>query len=333
MGAMSAEPQNRTPPMLDHIVEAPIVWTGETLAPDDGLVMVSDRCLAELEAMAVAIDDNPLPLATLRPDDFDLPACRGMMAGAKEILENGVGFVLLDRLPVADWGAETSKAIYWLLASMVARPVAQKWIGTMIYDVHDSGKEPGNGVRPDITNMGQNYHTDNSYNLCPPHYVSLLCLQTAMEGGVSGLVSFYTAHNEMLRRHPELLGRLYRDYTFDRQREHAPDDEMILRHPMFSYSGERLTARLSHFQVVNGQKMAGEPLDEEGAEALAAFEAILDEPGMSKDFHFEPGQIQIVDNLRCGHRRSAFRDWPEEERKRRLVRLWLRDVGRPFYHG
>lgn len=33
------------------------------------------------------------------------------------------------------------------------------------------------------------------------------------------------------------------------------------------------------------------------------------------------------------HRRTAFRDWPEPERKRHLVRLWLRDAGRPFYQG
>ena len=36
---------------------------------------------------------------------------------------------------------------------MFERPVAQKWDGTMIYDVRDTGKKPGNGVRPDITNV------------------------------------------------------------------------------------------------------------------------------------------------------------------------------------
>jgi alpha-ketoglutarate-dependent taurine dioxygenase len=108
---------------------------------------------------------------------------------------------------------------------------------------------------------------------------------------------------------------------------------MTLRHPLFAFDRERPVARLARFQVVNGQKLAGEPLDEDDAKALEAFEAILEEPGMSKDFHLEPGQIQIVDNLRRGHRRTASRDWPEEERKRRLVRLWLRDRGRPFYHG
>ena len=54
---------------------------------------------------------------------------------------------------------------------------------------------------------------------------------------------------------------------------------------------------------------------------------------MVKEFFFEPGQVQIVDNRRCGHRRTGFFDWPEPERRRHLVRLWLRGSGKPFYNG
>src|SRR5262249_46971652 len=155
------------------------------------------------------------------------------------------------------------------------------WDGTSIYDVRDLGRPPGNGVRPDITNVEQNFHTDNSYNNVPPHYVGLLCLRTAMEGGVSGLVSFASAHEEMRRQNPELLARLYRPFSFDRQREHAPADVMTTHHPLFEPQGDRLVARLSRFQVVNGHKVAGVPLDDEGAAALEAFERILDTPGLA----------------------------------------------------
>lgn len=320
-------------PVFDREIAGQIAWVGDQLAPSDGRLVISEACLDELDQLVAELRANPLPLPALRPGDFELPESRSLMAGACDVLRDGFGFVLLDRLPLDRWSREDAKAVYWLLCSMVERPVAQKWDGTMIYDVRDTGKKPGNGVRPDITNVEQNFHTDNSYNLCPPSYVSLLCLQTAKEGGVSGLVSFYAAHNEMRRRHPDLLQRLYENYIFDRQREHAPDDVKILRHPMFEIEADRLIARLSRFQVVNGQKLAGEELDPRGREALEAFEAILREPGMVKEFFFEPGQIQIVDNRRCGHRRTGFTDWPEQERRRHLVRLWLRDTGRPFYNG
>lgn len=319
--------------VLDRALDGPIAWTRDSLSADDGMIVLDPDAQAEIREIADILTQNPVPVLALRPEDFEMPACRRLMVRAATVLRDGVGFVLIDRLPVEEIGRETATAVYWLLCSLISRPVAQKWDGRMVYDVRDTGKKPGNGVRPDITNVEQNFHTDNSYNLCPPDYVALLCLQTAKEGGVSSIVSFATAHNEMRRRHPDLLERLYRPYWFDRQREHAPDDAKILFHPLFEADGGRLLARLSHFQVVNGYKLAGEAIDPEGLEALEALEAIMNEKGLAKDFFFERGQIQIVDNRRCGHRRTEFRDYPEPERKRHLVRLWLRGWGRPFYNG
>jgi alpha-ketoglutarate-dependent taurine dioxygenase len=319
--------------VLDRMIEGPIAWTRDSLTGGDGTIRLTPACLAEIREVAALLRDNPLPVLALRPGDFAMPACEAAMEQARRELADGVGFVLIDRLPVSEIGRDLATAVYWLLCSMVARPVAQKWDGRMVYDVRDTGQKPGNGVRPDITNVEQNFHTDNSYNLCPPDYVALLCLQTAKEGGISRIVSFAAAHNEIRRRHPELLARLYRPYWFDRQREHAPDDVKVINHPLFEAHGERLLARLSRFQVVNGYKLAGEAVDPEGAAALEALEAIMNEPAFSKEFFFEPGQIQILDNRRCGHKRTEFHDHPEPERKRHLVRLWLRDAGRTFYNG
>jgi alpha-ketoglutarate-dependent taurine dioxygenase len=309
------------------------LWRGDTLPADAGKMFLPPEVLRELDTVAESLDRDPLPLLVLRPDDFALEETRAFMRTVKAQIDGDLGFAIVDRLPVERWSLASAKAIWWLLASLVARPVAQKWDGTSIYDVTDLGKPPGNGVRPDVTNYEQNFHTDNSYNNEPPHYVGLLCVRTAMEGGVSGIVNFATAHEEMRKRHPELLDRLYKPYYFDRQREHAPGDVMITHHPMFEKIGDKVVARLSNFQVRNGHKIAGEPLDNEGAAALEAFEAILNEPGISARFYFEPGQMQIIDNRALGHKRSGFRDWPEAERKRLLVRLWLRDTGSRAYNG
>ena len=314
-------------------IEDPSVWTAASLGAETGLLRLSDACLAELDAVAENLRGNPLPIIALRPTDFDMPQCRAAMARAGAVLREGCGFVLLDRLPAMPRDPEIVTALYWLLASMVARPVAQKWDGRMIYDVRDTGKKPGNGVRPDITNVEQNFHTDNSYNHCPPDFVALLCLQKSMEGGISRIISFPAVHNRMRERYPDLLSRLYRPYWFDRQREHAPDDVQVISHPVFAVENGILLARHSRFQVENGHKLAGEPIDPEGRAALKALEEVMADPALWKEFVFEPGQIQILDNRRCGHKRTAFRDHSEPGRKRHLVRLWLRDRGRPFYSG
>ena len=319
--------------ILDHDIAAPQAWIGDDLADDVGLVTLDDTCLEELSGLSALLETNPLPVLSLHPDDFELPHCKALMAQVRAQLDQGVGFAIIDRLDTASLAEDTATGLYWLLNSMIARPVAQSWDGKMLYNVTDSGKEPGNGVRPDITNVGQNLHTDNSYNLSPPDYVTLFCRQTAMEGGGSELVSFGAAHNQMRVEAPDLLARLYEDFTFDRQREHAPDDVMTIEHPLFTWDGNRLLGRLSKRQVHGGYALTGKTIDNRGAAALEKLEAIMTAPGMRKEFHFHPGQIQVVNNKACGHARTAFTDWPEPERHRNLTRMWLRHEGRAFYNG
>jgi alpha-ketoglutarate-dependent taurine dioxygenase len=255
------------------------------------------------------------------------------MAKARTILDHGVGFVIIDRLPLDTFSKAEATAAHWLLSQLVSRPVAQNWAGKLIYDVRDFGRPPGNGVRPDVTNAEQHFHTDNSYNLCPPDYVSLLCLRPAKQGGVSSIVSFYSVFNRLLRSAPDLVGRLFEPYLFDRNREHAPDAAPVISHPLMEMDGADLRCRLSHGHVVNGYRMADVAIDAMGEAALQALEETMREPDFARDFFFEPGQIQIVDNRRIGHRRTGFVDYDEEDRKRHLVRLWLRDRGRRFYNG
>jgi alpha-ketoglutarate-dependent taurine dioxygenase len=319
--------------MIDHEIESPVAWTRSTLSPGDGRLRLGPECRGEIDRLAETLRANPLPVLALAPGDFDLAHCRGAAARIKAMLEDGPGFAIVDRLPLDGLTREEAVAAFWLLSSLIARPVAQKWDGTMVYDVRDLGRPPGNGVRPDITNAEQSFHTDNSYNLRPPEHVGLLCLHPAMDGGVSRIVSLVSAHNEMRRHHPDLLSRLYQPFYFDRQREHAPGDSMVIDHPIFELDEGQLSGRLSRFQVKNGQALAGVPLDAPGEAALEALDDVMSRKEMTVDFHFEAGQMQFVNNRRIAHKRSGFRDWPEPERKRHLVRLWLRDRGRPFYNG
>ena len=45
------------------------------------------------------------------------------------------------------------------------------------------------------------------------------------------------------------------------------------------------------------------------------------------------GQIQIANNRQLGHRRTAFKDYPSPDRRRHLVRVWIREHGRSLYPG
>jgi len=315
-------------------ISDPAAWRADTLIENDGSVHLSDACLDELSSVAAELAANPLPVEALRIDDVDMPQCAAAMATVREALVRGIGFAIIDRLPLDTYDEPTAIKLYWLLISHITQPVAQKWDGTMVYDVTDTGldDEPGNGVRSSKTNNGQYYHTDNAFNL-PPDFVSLMCIQPAMTGGTSGLISMQTVFNMLQSEHPNVVPRLYDRFYFDRQHEHAPDDERLAFNPICEPADHGVHIRFSRRLIGFGYELADGGMDDETEAAIKAFGEILDRPGLGKSFAFERGQIQIVNNRRLGHRREAYEDWPEPERKRRLIRIWGRDAGRPFYLG
>jgi Taurine catabolism dioxygenase TauD, TfdA family len=315
-------------------IDGPSAWVRADVRAEDWRVELSGACLDEIRRVVDELRAYPLPTIVLGADDFTMPACREAMARVRGILASGVRFAIVDRLPVAEMDMSAATTIYWLLSSMIARPVAQKLDGALIYDVLDTGQQalPGSGVRPDKTNIEIQFHNDNAYNDTPPDYVGLLCLRQAMSGGHSRVLSFHTAHNAMLARHPERLARLYEPFWFDRQREFHAGESPIFAAPIFD-GGAEIKARFSAHQIHGGYTLRGEPLDADGSAVVAAMLDIFDDDALSIDFDLEPGQMQFVDNRALGHSRTAFVDYPEPQARRHLVRLWLRDGGRRAYPG
>jgi hypothetical protein len=315
-------------------IDGASVWTRGDVRPEEYRVDLSAACLDEIRRATDEIRAYPLPTILRAPSDFAMPMCRREMARVRDMLDKGRRFAIVDRLPMSEIDAAEATAIYWLLSSMVSRPVAQKLDGTMIYDVLDTGQQalPGSGIRPDKTNIEIRFHNDNAYNETPPDYVGLLCLRRAQSGGHSRVISFHTVHNAVRERHPDWLERLYQPFWFDRQREFRPGESPIFSAPVFENAAEP-KARFSAHQIGGGYVLRGEPIDRAGEAAIAAILDIFDEDDLSVDFDLEPGQIQFVDNRALGHSRTAFVDDPDPDRRRHLVRLWLRDHGRRAYPG
>lgn len=319
--------------MLTHDIVDERAWVRNGLHPADWLVLLPDAAVAELEDVVRRLRQDPLPVLLLSPGQFTLPACVEVMATVGRKLRGGLGLVVVDGLPVERFAQDESFAIYWLLASLLGRPVAQKWDGTMVYDVRDTGKPLEYGVRRSVTNLELLFHTDAPWLDLPPELVGLLCLHPAQEGGVSRFVSLISVHNELRRRHPALLPRLYRPFPWDRQAEHAPGDAKVAWRPVFQYDARGLLCRCNAALIQTGADLAGAPLDAEGREALAAMRAILDDPELRVEFTIERGQIQYLNNHHFAHSRTPFRDAADPARKRHLIRLWNRDAGRRTFHG
>jgi len=319
---------------LDHIVDGKKAWVRADIQRDDWFFRLSPACLSELRAILPELRLESEPVERIEADRFQIPACRELMNRVRAALDDGVRFAVVDRLPLDELSEKESEALYWILSSLLARPVQQKLTGTMIYKVHDTGKKagPGSGVRPDQTNMDQFFHNDNSYNTTQPEYVALLCVRPARTGGISQVISFYTVHNELLRSHQRILPRLYQPFWFDRQKEYLPDEPEVISAPMFSYDG-RLRARLGLFQARSGYTLVGEPMDAEAVAAMDALKSTFANDALTFDFVMERGHIQYVNNLELCHRRTIFEDYDDAQEKRLLLRLWLRNAGQTRYQG
>jgi alpha-ketoglutarate-dependent taurine dioxygenase len=319
--------------VLQAEIGDPRAWRREVIGPEDWLIPLSPACVGELDAAVGQLRRDPLPELLREPSQFALSACAGVMARARTMLRQGIGLAVVDGVPVDRYSADECRAVGWLLSSLLGRPVAQKWDGAMIYDVRDTGKSLEYGVRRSVTSLELLFHTDGPWLDAPPELVALLCLRPAREGGVSRFLSLCSVHDEMRRCHPQLLPRLYRPFCWDRQAEHAADADTYARQPIFQYDGRALLARLNAALVATGQTLAGEPLDAEGQEALAALQAVADSPELAIELTIGRGQLQVLDNRQFAHSRTSFRDADDATQKRHMLRYWTREDGRRSFHA
>jgi len=328
-------PSEYASPSLDRFIDDDRAWTLNTIDPNNMIVRLNDDQQAELKEIAKDLTDNPFPELMRNPDHINAPELSVAMKKITSLLDSP-GFGVIDRLALDDMDLDTAKSIYWILGQMVSRPVAQKWDGTMLYDVLDIGKKgeaKGYGLRGSLTNAELFFHTDNGFNVNLPDAVSLLCVNQAKEGGVNRFASVYSLHNRLLERCPEHLKRLYQPVLFNRNMEHAEGEPTILRTSIFSWDGERLIARPNPFYVYQAYEMAGIEMETELTDAIDALREVAKDPDLWVEMRMERGQMQFLNNRQVLHYRSSYVDYDEPERQRHAIRMWYRKSGRQMYNG
>ena len=267
----------------------------------------------------------------LLPEHFPLAATAQWMGEVRRRLDEGPGFVMLDRLPVDAMSRDEASALYWLLMSFLEPPVAQEWKGTVIYDVRHDGQEYTQDTRAALTPEGLEMHTDSSMGEAPPNYVSLFCLRPARTGGMSIVSSAAAAHNYFLSEHPALLRRLYEAFYRDHQEYQAADAAATNFRPVFAW--EAASGRASTRGTSCAATEAGRVLDADGAQAVRLMDAFLSDPAHRLDLWVERGQIQVLNNRVIVHGRTPYQDAKRPEDRRHLVRLWLRAGDRRHFRG
>ena len=280
--------------------------------------------VAELEAALRAVRARGLELPAIRRADFPLPTLGPVLDRLCNEVLNGRGFVLLRGVPVENRPIADSAAIYWGIGSYFGSARSQNAKGHLLGHVYDLGgkSEQDPTTRSYATNEGQNFHIDRC------DIVALLCLKRAKSGGASAICSSMALHNVMLARRPDLLERLYQPLPVDRRGEVPPGKAPFYDAPVFNMLADQISVLYSRRHIGSSQRFPeARRLTEADIEALDMVATLATDPELRLDMTFMPGDIQFLHNHTILHGRTGYEDWPEPERKRHLLRLWLAPPG------
>ena len=316
----TSDPFIALPPHQD----TPAAWYGPDMAArTDWIELLSDTELDELESASASLCAQQSNLAQLRAEDQPLPTLAPRLRRILFEVLDGRGFALIRGLPVERWGVHRSAAAFMLLGAYLGRTRPQNARGHVLGHVKDMGLNSSDpAVRIYQTNERQTFHTDSC------DIVGLLCLQSARSGGQSALVSSTTLFNEMRRCRPDLAALLFQPLATDRRGEVAPGQAPFFSIPVFNWwprgDAGQLSAIYQRQYIDSAQRFADAPRLTDGIrDALDLLDTLTNDPALHFLMGLRPGDVQLVHNHTLLHDRTAFEDWPEPERRRHLLRLWL----------
>jgi hypothetical protein len=313
-----ARPTPSRPP-----IAGPSAWIGAEMRERaaEWRHCLSPAQLDEIDAAVGAVRARGLDLADISREDFPLPTLGPVLDRLRQEVLDGRGFVVLrgmrvDGRPVAD-----NATAYWGVGSYFGRARSQNAKGHLLGHVYDLGQglsATNPLLRSYATAEAQKFHIDRC------DVVALLCLRRAKSGGLSTIVSSMTLHNVLAARRPDLLERLYRPFPTDRRGEVPEGKAAFYEAPVFNEHASTLSVLYSRLHIGSAQRFPeARRLEPEDLEALDMFGELAGDPELRLDMDFQPGDIQILHNHTILHARSGYEDWPEGERKRHLLRLWL----------
>ncbi len=133
-----------------------------------------------------------------------------------------------------------------------------------------------------------------------------------------------------------MRARLFAPFPTDRRGEVPAGEKPYFDIPVYNDHEGYLSAIYSGTYIRSGQRFPdARRLSPEDHEALELFDDLANDKELRLDMEFRPGDMQFVHNHTCLHDRTALVDWPEPEKKRHLLRLWLAAPGatrsRPSY--
>jgi len=317
----SSSHSSETQPMPDGPVSSGAAWYGADIEnSDDWIVRLTPDDLDELDgALRVSVDRGD-DILDIDAGSFPLPALSSKLHAIREEVMSGRGIALLRGLPVDRYSMEEIGRMLFGIGRHMGTLRSQNAKGHLLGHVCDIGHDHHhNAYQRGYAAAGPlSFHTDSV------DIVALMCLQPAMKGGDSKVVSSVTVHNEVWKRRPDLAPLMFEPVYRDRRGEIPDGKDPWWIMPVYQWHKDDLFSHYSSVYIRSAQRFReAKRLTDAQIELFELIETISNEPGLYLRMPFQAGDVQFVNNHHMFHARDSYEDWPEQGRRRHLLRLWI----------
>lgn len=296
-------------------------WHGPDMARQQRWIHLLDAAdVAELDAAVAYALGRSADLVSLTAADFPLPRLGARLREIRREVLMGCAFALIRGWPSEQRSLEQSAyAFRGVGAHLGDEALSQNGKGHVIGHVANLGLDYS-----DPTTRGYQTTAELRYHVDAGDIVGLLCVRRSRSGGLSKIASATTVWNTLVQRRPDLARALTEPVAFTRWGEIGEGQGPFYELPPFQFAGGRvvtvyLPGATHKAQVLEGARQLTEPQ----IEALKLVNEIADDPAIRLDMDFRNGDMQFLCNHFTLHSRTSYEDWPEPERRRHLLRLWL----------
>lgn len=291
-----------------------------------GLHVLTAAELLEIDQALVHLKGRgQLDFPDITRETFPLRSTAKRLNGVGRALRYGVGFAMLRGLPRDRYDTDDMARIYFGLGAWLGQTMVQSHKGEVLGHVMDhSGLE----VSPRAYHAGGHLgmHTDSS------DIVGLMCLRAAESGGASRIASAVAIHDHIASTRPDLLRILYRGFYYrrmDLDAQHGTG-RLLSPAPVPVFTLRRIDGVVSlncYFLGGYARRAAAQGdvrLTQMEIEAIEHVEALAASSDFHLDMEFAEGDIQFLNNRLMLHGRTDYKDAAKIEKRRHLLRLWLK---------
>ena len=227
--------------------------------------------------------------------------------------------ILLSGFPADRYSKEDCGLIFWGIGAHMGEAQSQSLAGDRLgHVVNLGGKNARYRAYQNSTELA--LHTDAT------DIVGMMCLTPAKEGGLSGYAAAAAIYNELVENYPDALATLCEGFHYHLFGEQAEGESPITEQkvPVFSMKDGYLSISYlrSYIEMAFAELGKEKTLAEQGA--LDTLDKVAHGPRCYQQFMLAPGDILLFNNYTVLHNRTAFADDDDPDKRRHMLRLWLR---------